>query len=608
MSSASFAGADGGLNRNRTTADGLPGPRPATPPDQHSLERAGDFIEHLRTQLAELDRREQNVNAQYAALDQERRRIRLSKQQADDEIARRETELSLREEQLAARQAEVQLLVDEVAAQRGALLHDQEAAAAERARQQQIETEQHENVLRSLAADRCMLEEERAALEEERRQITAEAAEIRVARQALESGRIDFEQHQRQALQDLESQIEAERSLRTSRLEKSLTALEAQILEKRRWWDEEQAQAKLHLEQEREALEQQLAARREEVETQLKESSALHEQHRHEIEQQRIDLEKRTHFHQAHLEQLRRTLEQRQQELDADHQRTRSNHVQNDRQLQLRAAQLHRFREILEHREESLNRSRDLLEASRQSWETLHSHAAATWNQERETWTQETAAQRADMQRQLEILTLHAENLDARRARLDGLRDELEAAHRHTLEIRLAVEQTWAALAQNFGEETSRQRIEQARAALSAHFEDVRTSIERRFDELGEIRDRLEEQRQEFRAERRQFAEWIAERDEILQSRETSVQQEIEASVTRESQWLATRDHWLREKLEAESVIRQLLGELEAGTATSSPYDPYPDERPHDSQPESAASSIDAGYLPDSALPSPAAA
>jgi chromosome segregation ATPase len=73
--------------------------------DEQALQHAGRILEHLRVQLAELDRREQNLNSQLSAMDQERRSLRLWSQQFTDDAERREEELRAREIKLAEREA-----------------------------------------------------------------------------------------------------------------------------------------------------------------------------------------------------------------------------------------------------------------------------------------------------------------------------------------------------------------------------------------------------------------------------------------------------------------------------------------------------------------------
>src|SRR5690606_5417795 len=146
----------------------------------------------------------------------------------------------------------------------------------------------------------------------------------------------------------------------------------------------------------------------------------------------------------------------------------RASQVHFAQQLELQRRQLLKARDRLAQREESLERERHLIDDLRRSLHARDSEQQQRWTEDRQAWEQEQAAHQADIRRQQDMLALHARNLEARRARLDHLRDDLEQTHRQTLEIRLAVEQLWAQLSQSFGEESSRKRIEQSRSDLAA--------------------------------------------------------------------------------------------------------------------------------------------
>ncbi len=530
-----------------TSLEGLLSPSSASRgADGEVAQRAGDFIGHLRSQLAELDRREQNVNSQYSALDQERRRLRFSAQESEDQLRQREEAITRREQEFAARIDEWVATQKDVTAQKDLLARERAELKAEKER---VETE----AAAQLEVEREVLAQERAAFERK----VSEQEQLWLA-----------------AITDIDVAIDKERVSRTAVMEQELAALETEILEKRQWWDEEQARCQRSFEEERVSYDHQLAALSSELVDLRQQRLADLEDREHVLKRQEVDIEKRTRFHESHLDNLRRSLEQRQQELDHQKQTSQARHIEIDERLRLHAGQLRRFRDLLEHREESLDRERDLLAEARRAIETLRADEASRIDGERLAWQQECESHRTDMRRQQDLLTLHAQNLDSRRSRLDRLRDELEESHRETLEMRLGIEQSWAQLSQTFGEETSRQRIEQARASLNEHFEQVRHTIDEQRQTLAETHERLQSQREEFRQERQEFSEWITERESQLRQREALLQEEVQSNDSRESQWRDTREHWLQEKLEAESVIRQLLGELEAGLATACPFDP----------------------------------
>ncbi len=117
--------------------------------DEHALQHAGRILEHLRTQLAELDRREQNLNSQLSSMDQERRSLRLWSSQFTEDAERREQELRAREIKLAERESASDAYAAEVESREKSLAAEWETVAAARAAMkselaQEIETERRE--------------------------------------------------------------------------------------------------------------------------------------------------------------------------------------------------------------------------------------------------------------------------------------------------------------------------------------------------------------------------------------------------------------------------------------------------------------------------------
>ena len=117
--------------------------------DEQALQHAGRILEHLRTQLAELDRREQNLNSQLSSMDQERRSLRLWSSQFTEDAERREQELRAREIKLAEREAGFDAFAAEVESREKSLAAEWESVAAARAEMKselasEIETDRHE--------------------------------------------------------------------------------------------------------------------------------------------------------------------------------------------------------------------------------------------------------------------------------------------------------------------------------------------------------------------------------------------------------------------------------------------------------------------------------
>jgi hypothetical protein len=181
---------------------------------------------------------------------------------------------------------------------------------------------------------------------------------------------------------------------------------------------------------------------------------------------------------------------------------------------------------------------------------------------ERQAWDSDQETQQSELRRQQNMLKLHAENLEARRLRLDRLRSELEDTHRKTLEMRLSVEEAWAQLAQSTGPDVAKQRVDEAQAALAQHYKQSREDLIQHRQELERAQTQYQKQRDEFREERQALAEWVTERTAQLQQREQQAAEMEQTIESREQTWRQKQEQWNEEKSHAEAVIRDLLKQL----------------------------------------------
>ena len=177
-------------------------------------------------------------------------------------------------------------------------------------------------------------------------------------------------------------------------------------------------------------------------------------------------------------------------------------------------------------------------------------------------WLKRATTQQSELRRQQNMLKLHAENLEARRLRLDRLRAELEDTHRKTLEMRLSVEEAWAQLAQSTGPDVAKQRVDEAQAALAEHYKQSREDLIQHRQELERAQTQYQKQRDEFREERQALAEWVTERTAQLQQREQRAAEAEQTLESREQSWHQKQQQWNQEKAQAEAVIRDLLKQI----------------------------------------------
>lgn len=147
-------------------------------------------------------------------------------------------------------------------------------------------------------------------------------------------------------------------------------------------------------------------------------------------------------------------------------------------------------------------------------------------------------------------------SLQRREAHLEHAHEEVMTLHRESLEMRLATEQAWADLLPHLSRPDLTQTIARLRLQLADHYRLAHDAIQRRKDELLELRDQLQQQDQRLRQHRRDIQLWADRRyDEIearaarLAVRERELDR-VEADLQSQSlQWQRQRELY-REEIE----------------------------------------------------------
>ena len=355
----------------------------------------------------------------------------------------------------------------------------------------------------------------------------------------------------------------AEREAACLELEHEMQARKASLLEQEHDLQTIQTRWREEWELERQGLKQEFDQQNLQLQNEQAHFRLVKEGQLADIQQERSLLQNRIRFQEEHLQKLRREFESAQVAFHAERQRTQAEFLATDTQLELRRNQLQRYRLQLEERDAALQRQQVLIGKARRAEVDDLTRERQRLEADQRDWQMVRGRQHAELERKNEILQLNAENLDARQSRLEQLRLEMEETNRKTMEMRLAVEEACAQLAQAVGPDLARQRIEASQYALSDHYRQARETLVRHRQELEQFHRSVLQQRDEFRAEQQTLAEWIAKRDDELSVRESQFREEQAAILAREESWQKTRDLWLHEKLEAEAVIRDLLERLE---------------------------------------------
>jgi chromosome segregation ATPase len=561
------------------------------PPQRHGelLSQASLFVDQLRVQVSELQRRDQILATQFQQLDQERRGLRQWKQEADHELQSTAEVLRQREATLAAQVASQQTLIEQLRSEQTDLTHRREQLEADRLRllaevgtKVAAERERLQQAIAATDVDRqCLqmefdrqrqfleqtyqtkLQEVEAAKSRVRQDITEEVltAQLRAERESL--------LRERDELDQARSEFMVQRDRERAELDHARQIHEASVARVR---EELLAQQQTQLA----ALDAAKNTQEAELQQAQEAFARQREQQLTELRHERAVLENRLRFQQEHLAKARQEIESAHNEFRCEAQRARGQLEEGDTIIRLRQSQLDRVRSLLEERERSVNREREMLIKSQRAFEQFTEHDRERIKLEREEWDRERGGQLADLRRQQDMLALHAQNLEGRRERLDNLRAELEETHRTTLERRMAIEEAWAQMTQACGTEMAQQRLDQAQQQLSGHYRGLRDALIEQRRELDEMRQVLQTQRDELRAEQQTLSEWAATQERTLRARESDLQTQAEQLNVRESAWRSASQRWINEKIEAEAVIRDLLEQLTSLTEPTSPVSMWP--------------------------------
>lgn len=598
-----------------------PAVAPSSRANSQLLLDAGRIIEQLQVQDADLAQRQALLEERLTAFEAEKRRFYDQRSNTESSLREQQQKLIADEAELAQRVAETQSLLAQIDAARVSLGQERADIESRRAALCEEVLAEFQQDRQALDTDRQELarEFERArtlseSLEERLQETTVEAerliqaererlwqtliveweerrsqfqndhdawlATVQAEKLEIEREKAFYEAAVRNAESDFEeARLAQEAELQAMRSEQiaAMQAERAQTLEKiqseRDDWERTLAEQRAELQAAREQHVAELMAEREQHSLSLRAVTAELNAEQDEwnktrtiqlaeVQGERAMLESRIRFQQEHLEKLRADLDRAQNEHRRDRQIERQRLEDDGCQLARRMRQIDLYRASVDEREKSLERERDVLMKSRRAFSSNAELDRLNLQREQSAWQAERQIQQSELLKQQELYSSHAENLESRRIRLEKLRTELEDTHRSTLEMRLAVEETWVELTQAAGHEPARERVEQVRNTLVGYYRQLHDGIVEQRREQLEAQTRFERLRAEFHDERQKLMEWISTRDQELRIGEERLRLASADAATRDASWQAARDRWMQEKAEAEQVIRKLLAEL----------------------------------------------
>jgi hypothetical protein len=578
------------------------------------LIQASQIADHLRSQFDEINRRENNLNEQLSLLDKERRTMRMWVSQIELELTERDDLLKQREKDLNEKLTSCNVLIQKI--------ESGDIAGAGRVAEERV-TESKSIDVPDL--DRFMnLEKENQRLKFQLHQLDeSHIAEIEELRDELERDQealvAEYEQlkqkhlAEKQEWVDEHGDLDVERQLYTKAIERSQTELDEILGSQTSQLNEQQellrsASEEFALEREklsgqleetireRDTLNLKLAENEEVLKVALEEQSHQpvdqvtlneFEETQQQFQQQEAVFENRKRFQEAHLEKAREELQLMQNNLKQEKQKASQYFEEKNSILQMQKTQLNRFRESIDSREESLKRSEVTL---KDEYRTLKSDVVLEKQQLEKMKT------RLNQQREMELKeisnlreTLNVKNdlLEKQKKRLDVLKKEVDQTGREQLETKCVLERIQAEFLESPNSQNYSDRFSSAQVELQMSFQDAKEELDQQQIELQQLKEGIDDQSQLFDQERTQFKQWVERQKENLSEWENSLVSQSAQSKNDESHFKVRSQKWTEEKLEAESIIRGLLSQIEEnevrdwdeGTAVSDPDSQGPENQ-----------------------------
>ena len=389
--------------------------------DEHALQHAGRILEHLRTQLAELDRREQNLNSQLSSMDQERRSLRMWSSQFTEDAERREQELRAREIKLAERESASDAFSAEVESREKSLSAEWESVAAARA---------------------AMKSELASEIETERRELAEGQRRLEIDSREFHRRESEFEHTQALQLENQRREIEALRAEKLGeidRREADVTRREIDVEKRARFHEDHLDRVRRDLADQRRDIERERQRQRVWIE-QVEESIRLRLSHVRRYRdlvaqrEQSIEHERELHLRskqvsENEIQTIRRLLQEQWQAYDQE----KATHIA---ELERRTADVTHHQEALEIKSQKLEQLRSEVELANQDLleqrvivEQVRAEIdRALGNEQADSQVQEIQNQLHEQWRQVrESLIEQRDELEASRQSLQRLRDEFRS-------------------------------------------------------------------------------------------------------------------------------------------------------------------------------------
>jgi hypothetical protein len=157
------------------------------------------------------------------------------------------------------------------------------------------------------------------------------------------------------------------------------------------------------------------------------------------------------------------------------------------------------------------------------------------------------------------LLDRRARDLEIRHAATEQLRGEVDQTHREGLEMRLALEELWARIAQRSQSTLFARDLAQVRSQIADYYRYTNERLSLGHRKLGEAKAALECDRDEFRKQKDELLAWVERRRSELDEEEHELRRRALLLDERESASSEQQCRWHDERLAYQSQIRRLL-------------------------------------------------
>jgi len=158
-----------------------------------------------------------------------------------------------------------------------------------------------------------------------------------------------------------------------------------------------------------------------------------------------------------------------------------------------------------------------------------------------------------------QALAREAERLEARRGQLERLREELRAAQRETLEIRLAAEEVWAQLSAAVPAASLTRAMGRMRQRLADQYRLASADLDDQKREIESLRSRLQQHHDRLATRQQDLQHWFERRQAELhdQGEQLAAREE---ELTRQRRSLEElKDRWFDDRRRLHAELRELL-------------------------------------------------